>query len=99
MRPCLELAPTFLPHLLIAGLSYYGGAMVRRGDVEHAQLYPLRALPAVHRERPGYVQRLSTMRKQRISKFLSDRTKCHAIHDGAIAGFQAHTQMRLPYFL
>src|SRR6266851_2236656 len=71
-------------------------SLIRRGDIEHAQLHAFGALPAIDRERSGDMQRLPAMPNQRIAELLPDRTKRDAVDDRAIARFEPHPQMRLP---
>src|SRR3977135_3639593 len=45
-------------------LPYHRRSVIRRGDVEHAQLHALGALPAIDRERSRDMQRLPEVRHQ-----------------------------------
>ena len=45
------------------------------------------------------MQRLAAIRDQRVAELLPDRAKRDAVDDGAVAGFEADAQMRLPDFI
>src|SRR5665647_2487438 len=49
--------------------------LIGHGDIEHAKLHPLGALPAVDRDRSCHMQGLAAIGRQRVAEFLSDRTE------------------------
>ena len=75
------------------------GPVIRRRDIEHAQLHALIALPAIDRERSRHMQGLAAIGDQRVAELLPDRSKRDAVDDGAVAGLEADAQMRLPHFI
>src|SRR6204780_1177536 len=79
------------------GSPYHRRPLIRHGDIEHAQLHPLGALIAIDRERSRDMQRLAAICRQRVAKLLADRAERDAVDDGAVAGFEPDTQMRLPH--
>src|SRR6185369_5116317 len=80
-------------------LSDHRRTLVGHGDVCHTHLHTFSALPTVYRERACDMQLLAAVLHQRVSELLADRAECHRIHDGAVAGFEAQPQMRLPHFI
>src|SRR5689334_6038747 len=77
-------------------LSDHRRALVGHGDIRHTHLHTFGALPTVYRERACDMQLLAAVLYQRMAELLSHGTECHRIHDGAVAGFEAQPQMRLP---
>src|SRR5579864_9201858 len=80
----------FTPVLLV--LPDHRWPLIRRSDIEHAQLHALASLPAVDRERSRHMQILAAMGDKRIAELLSDRPKRDAVDDRTIARFESHAQ-------
>src|SRR3954452_1749199 len=78
-----------------AGLPYHRRPRIRHRHIRHAELYALAALIAVDRQAARDMQQLTAMLGDGVAELLPDRTKCDAVDDRAVAGFQPPPHMRL----